>query len=301
LLLQLEETGMKLELDQDIAGILQPERPFDRRDFLATALGASAALAASGTTAQQIVTDSVGLEAGDVTIKVADGTIPGYRAMPASGGPFPVILVAPEVFGLNPHMKDVVRRLAKAGYYAITPDVYARKADLTKITNIAEIIPIVNAKTDSEMMADFDATAAFAKASGKGDVERMAITGFCRGGRTTWMYAAHNPKLRAGVAWYGTLAGKPSEAMPKSPLDVAKEIKVPVLGLYGAKDGGIPLADVDKMRDELKGSGSKSEFVVYAEAGHGFNADFRPDNYRKQDAEDGWKRMLAWFKLWGAV
>jgi len=292
---------MKLELDQDIAGMLQPERAFDRRDFLATALGASAALAASGTSAQQVVTNTVGLTAGDVAIKVADGTIPGYYAMPATGGPFPVILVAPEVFGLNPYMKDVVRRLAKAGYYAITPDVYARKADVAKITNIAEIIPIVNSKTDTEMMADFDATVAFAKASGKANVDKLGITGFCRGGRTTWMYAAHSPKLRAGVAWYGTLAGRKSDAMPKHPLDMAKDLKAPVLGLYGAKDDGIPLADVDRMREELKGSGSKSEFVVYAEAGHGFNADFRPDEYRKQDAEDGWKRMLAWFKLWGVA
>jgi len=273
---------MKLELDQDIAGILQPERAFDRRDFLATALGASAALAASGTSAQQIVTDSVGLDAGEVTIKVADGTLPGYRAMPASGGPFAVILVAPEVFGLNPYMKDICRRLAKAGYYAISPDVYARKADLTKITAIADIIPVVNAKSDTEMMADFDATAAFAKASGKGDIDRLGMTG-----------------LRAAVAWYGTLGGKASDAMPRHPLDLARMIKVPVLGLYGGKDSGIPLADVDRMRDELKGSGSKSEFVVYADAGHGFNADFRLDNYRKDDAEDGWKRMLAWFKLWG--
>jgi len=290
---------MKLELDQDIAGMLKPERAFDRRDFLATALGVSAALAASGTSAQQIVTDTVGLAAGDVKIKVADGTIPGYYAMPATGGPFPTILVAPEVFGTNPYMKDIVRRLAKAGYYAITPDVYARKADISKITNIAEIIPIVNSKTDTEMMADFDAAVAFAKASGKADVDRLGITGFCRGGRTTWMYAAHNPSLRAGVAWYGTLAGRKSDAMPMHPLDVAREIKAPVLGLYGAKDDGIPLADVDEMRKALKGSGSKSEFVVYAEAGHGFNADFRPDEFRKQDAEDGWKRMLAWFKLWG--
>ena len=202
---------------------------------------------------------------------------------------------------MNPYMKDVVRRLAKAGYYAITPDVYARKADLTKIPNIADIIPIVNAKADTEMMSDFDATVAFAKASGKADVDKLGITGFCRGGRTTWMYAAHNPKLRAGVAWYGSLGGKTSDAMPKHPLDLAKEVKAPVLGLYGGKDSGIPLADVDKMRDALKGSGSKSEFVVYAEAGHGFNADFRPDNYRKQDSEDGWKRMLAWFKLWGVA
>jgi carboxymethylenebutenolidase len=293
---------MKLELDQDIQGILQPERAFDRRDFLATALGASAALAASGTaSAQQIVTDTAGLAAGDVTIPVADGTLPGYYAMPATGGPFPVILVAPEVFGLNPYMKDICRRLAKAGYYAITPDVYARKADLTKISNIAEIIPIVNAKADTEMMSDFDATAAFAKASGKANVDKLGITGFCRGGRTVWMYAAHNPKLRAGVAWYGSLGGKANDTMPRHPLELAREIKVPVLGLYGGKDSGIPLADIDRMRDELKGSGNKSEFVVYAEAGHGFNADFRPDNYRKQDAEDGWKRMLAWFKLWGVA
>jgi carboxymethylenebutenolidase len=292
---------MKLDLDPDIKGMLEPDRVFDRRDFLTTALGASAALAASGASAQQVVTDSVGLEEGYVTIKVVDGTIPGYRAMPATGGPFAVILVAPEVFGINPYMKDVCRRLAKAGYMAITPDVYARKADLTKIPNIADIIPIVNSKADTEMMSDFDATAAFAKASGKGDVDRLGMTGFCRGGRTVWMYAAYNPRLRAAVAWYGSLDGKMSDATPKMPLDLVKEIKVPVLGLYGAKDNGIPLADVDKMRDELKGTGNKSEFVVYADSGHGFHADFRPDNYRKQDAEDGWKRMLAWFKLWGVA
>ena len=293
---------MKLELDPDIQGILEPERAFDRRDFLTTALGASAALAASGVaSAQEIVTDSVGLEEGYVTIKVADGTIPGYRAMPATGGPFAVILVAPEVFGINPWMKDICRRLAKTGYYAITPDVYARKADLTKITNFAEIMPIISSKADTEMTSDFDAAAAFAKASGKGDVARLGMTGFCRGGRTVWMYAAHNPQLRAAVAWYGSLAGKTSDLTPRNPLDLVKSIKVPVLGLYGAKDSGIPLADVDKMRDALKGTGNKSEFVVYAEAGHGFNADFRPDNYRKADAEDGWRRMLAWYKLWGVA
>ena len=293
---------MNLELDQDIQGILEPERAFDRRDFLSTALGASAALAASGTvSAQVVVTDSVGLTADDIMIKVSDGTLPGYFAMPATGGPFPIVILAPEVFGLNAHVKDLCRRLAKAGFYAITPDVYARKADLTKITNFAEIMPIVNSKYDTEMMADFDAALAYAKTSGKGKVDRIGMTGMCRGGRTTWMYAAHNPQLRAAVAWYGPLGGKTSEFTPQNPLDLATTIKVPVLALYGAKDKGIPLADVDRMRDELKGSGSKSEFVVYAEAGHGFNADFRPDNYRKDDAEDGWKRMLAWYKLWGVV
>ena len=293
---------MKLDLDQDVKGILEPERAFDRRDFLTTALGASAALAASApVSAQEINTDTQGLEAGDVTIKVADGTLPAYRAMPATGGPFATILVSPEVFGINHYMKDVCRRLAKAGYFAITPDVYARKADLTKITSFAEIMPIVNAKADPEMMADFDATVTYAQGSGKANVDKLGMTGFCRGGRTVWMYAAHNPKLRAAVAWYGPLGGKPSDAMPKNPLDLVKDIKVPVLGLYGAKDAGIPLADVDKMREALKGTGNKSEFVVYAEAGHGFGADFRPDNYRKQDAEDGWSRMLAWFKLWGVA
>jgi len=279
-----------------------PEKEIDRRDFIWSALGASAALAlAQSASGQTVVTDSKGIVASDISIPTATGNLRGYRAMPDKDGPFPVVLVAAEVFGLNPYMKDVCRRLAKVGYYAIVPDLYTRKADLTTYTNIADIIPIVNAKTDTEMLADFDATAAFAKASGKGDIERLGMTGFCRGGRTTWMYAAHNPKLRAAVTWYGTLGGKPSDAMPRHPLDLARMIKVPVLGLYGGKDSGIPLADVDKMREELKGSGSKSEFVVYAEAGHGFNADFRPDNYRKDDAEDGWKRMLAWFRLWGVA
>jgi len=293
---------MKLDLDQDVKGILEPERAFDRRDFLTTALGASAALAASApVSAQEINTDAQGLEAGDVTIKVADGTLPAYRAMPSTGGPFATILVAPEVFGLNHYMKDVCRRLAKAGYFAISPDVYARKADLTKISSIAEILPIVNAKPDPEMMADFDATVTYAQGSGKASVDKLGMTGFCRGGRTVWMYAAHNSKLKAAVVWYGTLGGKPSDAMPKYPVDIVKDIKVPVLGLYGDKDSGIPLTDVDKMREGLKATGNKSEFVVYPDAGHGFGADFRPDNYRKQDAEDAWKRMLAWFKQWGVA
>jgi carboxymethylenebutenolidase len=293
---------MSLDLDQDVKGILQPERGFDRRDFLTTALGASAALAASApASAQEIDTDTKGLEAGDVSVKVAGGSLPAYRAMPATGGPFATILVAPEVFGLNHYMKDICRRLAKAGYFAITPDVYARKADLTRISSFAEILPIVNSKPDPEMMSDFDDCVTYARGSGKANVEKLGMTGFCRGGRTVWMYAAHNPRLRAAVAWYGPLGGKPSDAMPLNPLDLVKDIKVPVLGMYGAKDSGIPLADIDRMRDALKGTGNKSEFVVYAEAGHGFNADFRPDNYRKQDAEDGWKRMLAWFKLWGVA
>lgn len=288
------------EFGQDIRGLV-PGKDYDRRDFIWTALGASAALALSPPAgAQQVTTDDAGLEAGDVAIPAGDGAqLRGYRAMPAGAGPFPVVLVAAEIFGLNAYMKDVCRRLAKAGYYAIVPDLYTRKADLSKIASIAEIMPIVNAKADAELVADYDATVAFAKASGKADVARTAVTGFCRGGRTTLVYAAANPKLKAAVAWYGQVGGQPSAAMPKTALDRVAEIKVPVLGLYGAKDKGIPVEEVDLFFSALKAAGTPCELVMYPEAGHGFHADFRPDNYRKADAEDAWQRMLAWFRKYG--
>jgi carboxymethylenebutenolidase len=290
-----------LELEQDITGML-PAKDFGRRDFIWSALGASAALALSApASAQQITTDETGIVAGDVSIPAGDGVnLRGYRAHPAGNGPFPVVLVAAEIFGLNPYIKDVTRRLAKAGYYAIVPDLYTRKADLTKISTIAEIMPIVNSKYDTELIADYDATVAFAKASGKADVGRMAITGFCRGGRTTLVYAAANPKLKAAVAWYGPVGGQASEFTPKTAMDRAAEIKVPVLGLYGAKDAGIPAASVEKFFDALKAAGTPAELVMYPDSGHGFHADFRADNYRKADAEDGWNRMLAWFRKYGA-
>lgn len=289
-----------LQLEQDIRGIL-PEKDFGRRDFIWTALGASAALALSApVSAQQITTDEAGIEAGDVAIPATDGVkLRGYRAMPAGSGPFPVVLVGAEVFGLNHYMKDVCRRLAKAGYYAIVPDLYTRKADLTKMTSIAEARPIVNSKADTELVADYDATVEFARASGKADVGRTAITGFCRGGRTTLVYAAANPKLKAGVAWYGPLGGEINEYTPKTAADRATELKVPILGLYGAKDAGVPAASVEKFFDALKAAGTPAELVMYPDAGHAFHSDFRPDSYRKADAEDGWKRMLAWFKKYG--
>jgi carboxymethylenebutenolidase len=284
---------------QDVAGLL-PEKDFDRRDFIWTALGASAALAlANSASGQIVVTDSTGLDAADVMIKTATGDLRGYRAMPDKGGPFPVVLVAAEVFGLNPYMKDVCRRLAKAGYYAIVPDLYTRKADLTKVTAMAEIMPIVNSKSDTELVSDYDATVEFARARGKADVGRMGITGFCRGGRTTLIYAESNPKLKAAVAWYGGPGGQPNEYMPRTPMDRVAELKVPLLGLYGAKDSGIPVDQVEKFFAAVKAQGTPSDLVVYPEAGHGFHADFRPDNYRKADAEDGWKRMLAWFSKYG--
>jgi carboxymethylenebutenolidase len=283
-----------------VKGLL-PEKDFDRRDFIWTALGASAALAVSApSSAQQITTDTNGLDAADVMIPVEDGQLRGYRAMPAAGGPFPVVLVAAEVFGLNPYIKDICRRLAKAGYYAVVPDLYTRKADLTKVTNMAEIMRIVNTKFDTELVGDYDATVAFAAASGKADTNRMGVTGFCCGGRTTLVYAAANPKLKAAVAWYGPIGGQANEFTPRTAMDRAGEIKVPVLGLYGAKDAGIPVDQVEKFFAALKAAGTPGELVVYPEAGHGFNADFRPDNYRKADSEDGWNRMLAWFRKYGA-
>jgi len=290
---------MKLRLEQDIGGLL-PEGDFGRRDFIWTALSASAALAVSApASAQLITTDTNGIEAGDVSIPVANGPLRGYRAMPLTNGPFPVVLVAAEIFGLNHYTKDICRRLAKAGYYAIVPDLYSRKVDLTALTSTAEIMPIVNSKFDSELVADYDATVEFARASFKGDLTRMAIAGFCRGGRTSLVYTAANPRLKATVSWYGPVGGQVNEFTPRTALDRVAEIKVPVLGLYGAKDAGVPIAQVEQFFAALKAAGTPSDLVVYPVAGHGFHADFRPDNYRKADAEDGWKRMLDWFRKYG--
>lgn len=292
---------MKLELEQDVKGML-PEKDFDRRDFIWTALGASAAMALSSpASAQLITTDTAGIDAADVAIPVPGGAIRGYRAMPSTGGPFPVVLVAAEIFGLNHYTKDICRRLAKAGYCAIVPDLYSRKADLTTIKDMAQIRPIVNSKYDTELIADYDASVDFIRASGKGDLARMGIVGMCRGGRTSLVYAASNPQLKACVSWYGPVGGDANEFTPRSVLDRVADIKVPVLGLYGAKDAGVPIAQVEQFFAALKAAGVPSELVVYPEAGHGFHADFRPDNYRKADAENGWKRMLAWFAKFGAA
>lgn len=292
---------MSLELEPDIKGML-PEKDFDRRDFIWTALGASAALALSQpASAQLITTDTEGIVGEDVSIPTPTGNLRGYRAMPAKGAPFPVVLVAAEIFGLNHYMKDICRRLAKAGYYAIVPDLYTRKADLTQFKTMAEISPIVNTKYDTELVSDYDATVEFVRSNFNGDLARMGMTGFCRGGRTPLIYASSNHNLKAVVAWYGPVGGTKNEYTPRTAMDRVDEIKSPLLGLYGAKDAGVPIADVEKFFAALKAAGTPSELVVYPEAGHGFHADFRPDNYRKQDAEDGWKRMLAWFQRWGVA
>ena len=291
---------MKLDLDPDVRGIL-PDKNFDRRDFIWTALGASAALALSGpASAQVITTDTNGIEASDVSIPVANGqTIRGYRTMPLTNGPFSVVLFCAEIFGLNHYIKDICRRLAKAGYYAIVPDLYSRKADLTTIISMAEIMPIVNSKFDTELVSDYDATVEFVRASSNGDMSRMGISGCCRGGRTALVYAAANPRLKAAVAWYGAVGGQVNEYTPRTVMDRAGEIKVPVLGLYGAKDAGTTVDQIEKFFAALKTAGTASELVIYPEAGHGFHADFRPDNYRKADAENGWGRMLDWFRKYG--
>jgi carboxymethylenebutenolidase len=289
-------------MNEDLASLL-PGTDFTRRQFVVTSLAAGFALAVQPISADTITTDSKGLEAGEVKVPVKEGeTIPAYRVMPAEGGPFPVVLVVQEIFGVHEHIKDLCRRLAKAGYFAVAPEMYARQGDVSKIKDIREIISKVVSKVpDAQVMSDLDATVAWAKKTGKADTAKLAVTGFCWGGRIVWLYAAHNPNLKAGVAWYGRLVGDKDELHPKQPVDLAADLKAPVLGLYGGKDRGIPAETIEKMRKALKDANKPaSEIVVYPDAEHGFNADYRP-SYNKEAAEDGWKRMLAWFKKNGAA
>jgi carboxymethylenebutenolidase len=275
---------------------LPPTTDFSRRGFVMTSLAAGFALSVQPVSAQTISTDTKGLEAGEVKIPVTDGEIPAYRALPDNGGPFPVILVVQEIFGVHEHIKDICRRLAKLGYLAIAPELYARQGDVSKLTNIQELFSKVVSKVpDKQVMSDLDATVAWAKATGKGDLAKLAITGYCWGGRIVWLYSAHNPDLKAGVAWYGRLVGEADELHPKHPIDVVAAIKAPILGLYGEADTGIPVASVEKMRAALKEAGKTAEIVLYPETPHAFFADYR-QSYRKEKAEDGWKRMLDWFK-----
>ena len=280
---------------------LVPTRDWSRRNFVVTVLGSGFALAVQPVSGQTITTDVQGLTAGEVKIPVKDGEIPAYRAMPAGGGPFPVALVVQEIFGVHEHIKDLCRRLAKSGYLAVAPELYARQGDVSRMKDIQEILSTVVSKVpDAQVMSDLDATAAWTAGTGEGDTSRLAITGFCWGGRITWLYAAHNPKVKAAVAWYGRLVGQTGELTPANPIDLASALTVPVLGLYGGADQGIPLDTVEKMRAVLATGNSGSEIVVYREAPHGFNADYRA-SYRKDAATDGWTRMLAWFKRNGAA
>lgn len=269
-----------------------------RREFIATAtLATGFALAVQPISAKAITTDAKGLIAGAVKIPVKDGGIPAYRAMPSTGKDFPIVLVIQEIFGVHEHIQDVCRRFAKLGYCAIAPELFVRQGDVLKLSSVDEIRKVVALVPDAQVLSDLDATVDWAVAA-KGDGSRLGITGFCWGGRITWLYAAHNSDVKAGVAWYGRLVGDVTKLTPKHPVDIASMLKVPVLGLYGGKDTGIPLETVNQMRDRLKSSSSKSEIIVYPDAPHAFFADYRP-SYRETEAKQGLKRLQAWFDQYG--
>jgi carboxymethylenebutenolidase len=272
-----------------------------RRAFITSALTAGFALAVSPAGAETIATDATDLVAGEVKIPAAGGPMPAYRAMPKTGTTFPIVLVVQEIFGVHEHIRDVCRRFAKAGYCAVASELFARQGDVSKIKDIQEIIQKVVTKVpDAQVMADLDVSYDWAVKQSKGDATKLAITGFCWGGRISWLYAAHQPKLKAAGAWYGRISSAPNELQPKSPIDLAKQLKAPVLGLYGGKDHGIPVAHLDMMKAELAAANNPSEIIVYPDAGHGFFADYRP-GYDKSAAEDAWKRLLEWFKKYGAA
>ncbi|MDI3491129.1 MAG: carboxymethylenebutenolidase [Thauera sp.] len=283
------------ELDQAAFDSLLPAAQMNRRGFVTTLAAAGFALAVQPVQASTVIsTDASGLDAGSATVKVSGGELPIYYARPAQGDKLPVVLVVQEIFGVHEHIRDVCRRLAKQGYLALAPELFFRQGDPTKLENVADILSsIVSKVPDAQVMADLDACAEWAATRG-GDAARLAITGFCWGGRIAWLYAAHNPRLKAGVAWYGRLDGAPSDNQPRHPIDIAANLNAPVLGLYGGQDQGIPLDDVEAMREAIKAAGKPSDIVVYPDAPHAFHADYRP-SFRKTEAEDGWKRLLEWF------
>lgn len=276
---------------------LLPKIDWTRRGFVSTTLASGFALAVRPVSAETITTDSEGLTAGEVKISVKDGEIPAYRAMPVKGESFPTVLVVQEIFGVHEHIKDICRRFAKLGFLAVAPELYARQGDVSKLTEFPEILKIVSKVPDAQVMSDLDAAAAWAKKN-KGDTTRLGITGFCWGGRIVWLYAAHNPDLKAGVAWYGRLTSPITDLQPKHPLDLVADLKAPVLGLYGGADQGIPNDTVEKMKKALADAKKPSEIVLYPDTPHGFHADYRP-SYREKEAKDGWKRLQEWFQKHG--
>lgn len=294
-------------MKEDIAISNSSAPTLDRREFFVTSILAGAfALAVQPIHAQtQIKTDANNLIAGEVKIPVADGEIPAYRAMPdQKNKKFPTVLVVHEIFGVHEWIQDVCRRFAKLGYLAVAPSLYARQGDVLHMKDIQEIVGKVVAKVpDAQVMADLDATVSYAKNNG-GDVKKLSITGFCWGGRIVWLYAAHNPQVDAGAAWYGQLVRRPNAPanalQPTMPIDIAKNLKVPVIGFYGGKDTGIPQDTVKQMQDELKKGKSKSEINVYPNAGHGFHADYR-ESYNQEASQDAWAKLQNWFKKNGAA
>ncbi len=287
-------------LREDFDSLVPAASSLSRRGFV----GSGFAAAVLPVVAQTVVkTDSSGLLVGEVTIPVGDFKMPAYRAAPVNKTGAPVVLVVSEIFGVHEHIADVARRFAKAGYFAIAPELFVRQGDAGSYGEIGKLMAEVIAKVpDAQVMADLDATLAWAKTQGA-DSSKAGVTGFCWGGRITWLYAAHNPGIKAGVAWYGRVVGQPNPLQPKHPVDVAAVLHAPVLGLYGEKDSGIPLDGVEKMKAALaagSAAAKRSEFVVYPDAPHAFHADYRP-SYRQSAAEDGWKRCLAWFKANGVA
>jgi carboxymethylenebutenolidase len=282
----------------EIAGLRR--YPFARRGFVMTSLISGFTLATQRVEAQAIQTDTTGIDAGEAKIPVKDGQLPAYYARPATGTNFPVVLVNEEIFGVHEYIKDTCRRFAKQGYMAVAPEIYARIADLSKMTDTQQIVSeVISKKPDDEVYSDLDATLAWA-AKNKGSATVIAETGFCRGGRNTWLYAAHNPKLKAAVAWYGPVKSATSPIQPLTATDVADKLKCPLLCLYGGKDTSIAVADVEAAVAKAKAAHKIVELHVYPDSPHGFHADYRP-SYREADATDGWNRMLAWFRQHGVA
>ncbi|MBU6463346.1 MAG: dienelactone hydrolase family protein [Bradyrhizobium sp.] len=288
-------------LTSDVIGLTRVA-PFSRRGFMtaSAAVAAGYTLATGPVRADVIRTNTEGLDVGDADIKVADGEMPGYFARPQGASKPPVVLVAMEIFGLHEYIKDVTRRLAKLGAFAVAPNYYFRKGvDLTGITDKSRLSQIVNSKPDAELLSDLDSTVAWAKSQG-GDTTRLGIVGFCRGGRTVWEFAAHSDALKAGVSFYGAPVDPPNPLWPKSPIQLAPDMKAPVLGLYGAADAGIPVATVEALKAALAANKKTAEFKIYPGAPHGFHADYRA-SYRKEAAEDAWNRMRAWFRKYNVL
>lgn len=291
-------------LIEDFNTLVPAGQDFSRRRFVRTAVGTGFAAAALPVMAQTVVkTDSAGLITGEVSIPVGNFKMPAYRAAPAGRTNAPVVLVVSEIFGVHEYIADVARRFAKAGYFAIAPEMFIRQGDAASYGEVAKLIAEVISKVpDEQVMGDLDATLAWAKAEGA-DTSKTAVTGFCWGGRITWLYTAHNPAVKAGVAWYGRLVGNSTPLTPRHPVDVVGSLNGPVLGLYGEKDTGIPLDTVERMKAALAGGNAAakaSRFVIYPDAPHAFHADYRP-SFRKEAADDGWKQCLAWFKTHGVA
>ncbi|MEM5455314.1 dienelactone hydrolase family protein [Paraburkholderia phytofirmans] len=282
---------------------LVPHVPFNRRTFIKAALGTGFAAAVLPVSAQTIHTDTDGLEAGEIAVRSGDTLVPAYRAQPKGKTHLPVIIVVHEIFGVHEHIADVCRRFAKLGYLAIAPNLFERQGDPTVHASMQQISALVVSKVpDDQVMGDLDATVAWAGEHG-GDLNRLGVNGFCWGGRIAWLYAEHNPRLKAGVAWYGRVTGEKNAMMPANPLDQVAQLHAPVLGLYGLQDQSIPQDTLEQMKQAIAQgpqAGRGSQFVVYDDAGHAFFADYRP-SYKKADAEDGWRRVLVWFKQHGVA